>query len=95
MAAYLIADVDVLDQEAYAAYGAQAPSTLEAYGGRFLVRGGASETLEGDWQPHRTVVLEFQDMDTLKRWYDSEAYAAIKGIRLRAASASVMAVEGA
>ena len=39
MAAYLIADVEVLDQEAYAAYGAQVPSTLEAYGGRFLVRG--------------------------------------------------------
>ena len=95
MAAYLIADVEVLDQEAYAAYGAQVPSTLEAYGGRFLVRGGASETLEGDWQPHRTVVLEFQDMAALKRWYDSEEYVAIKGIRLRAASASVMAVEGA
>ena len=54
-----------------------------------------SETLEGDWQPHRTVVLEFQDMAALKRWYDSEEYVAIKGIRLRAASASVMAVEGA
>ena len=94
MAAYLIADVAVRDQESYASYGAQVPATIEQYGGRFLVRGGASHVLEGEWQPHRTVVIEFPDMDTLERWYQSEEYSAIKGVREKAAVSFVMAVEG-
>ena len=94
MAAYLIADVDVHDPESYARYGAQVPATLEPFGGRFVVRGGANEALEGEWQPHRTVVLEFPDMDSLKAWHASDAYQAIIGIRWQAATASVIAVEG-
>ncbi|MYA50683.1 MAG: DUF1330 domain-containing protein [Chloroflexi bacterium] len=94
MPAYLIANVDVQDAESYQAYGAQVPGTLEAYGGRFVVRGGASEVLEGEFQPKRVVVLEFPDMETLKAWYDSDAYQGIVGIRWEAATASVIAVEG-
>lgn len=94
MPAYLMADVQVQDQESYAAYGAQVPATLEPYGGRFLVRGGASEVIEGEWQPHRLVVIEFPDMETLKAWYNSGAYQGIVGIRWEAATASVIAVEG-
>ena len=94
MPAYLIANVDVHDPDAYAGYGAQVPGTLEAYGGRFVVRGGASEVLEGEFQPKRVVVLEFPDMETLKAWYDSDAYQGIVGIRWEAATASVIAVEG-
>ena len=94
MAAYLIADVQVHDAETFATYGAQVPATLEPFGGRFHVRGGASEVIEGEWQPHRTVVIEFPDMDTLKSWHASDAYQAILGIRLRSATTSVIAVEG-
>ena len=83
MPAYLMADVQVQDAESYAAYGAQVPATLEPYGARFLVRGGASEVIEGEWQPHRLVVIEFPDMESLKAWHASDAYQAIVGIRWR------------
>lgn len=95
MPAYLMADVQVQDQESYQAYGAQVPATLEPYGGRFLVRGGASEVIEGEFQPSRLVVIEFPDMETLTAWYNSDAYQGIVGIRWEAATASVIAVEGA
>ena len=94
MPAYLIADVDVQDPESYRAYAAQVPATIEQFGGKFLVRGGESRVLEGDWRPHRTVVLEFPDMETLDRWYNSEAYSSIIGIREQAAVSSVFVVEG-
>ncbi len=95
MPAYLMADVQVQDAESYQAYGAQVPATLEPYGGRFLVRGGASEVIEGEFQPSRLVVIEFPDMETLTAWYNSDAYQGIVGIRWEAATASVIAVEGA
>lgn len=94
MPAYLMADVQVHDQESYQAYGAQVPATLEPYGARFLVRGGASEVIEGEWQPHRLVVIEFPDMESLKAWHASDAYQGIVGIRWAAATASVIGVEG-
>ena len=94
MAAYLIADVQVHDAETFATYSAQVPATLEPYGAKFLVRGGASEVIEGEWQPHRIVVIEFPDMESLKAWHASDAYQAILGIRLRSATTSVIAVEG-
>ena len=95
MPAYVIANVDVHDADSYAAYGAQVPATLEPYGGRFVVRGGATEVFEGEWQPKRVVVLEFPDMESLTAWYNSDAYQGIVGIRWEAAAASVIAVEGA
>lgn len=95
MPAYLIADVTVRDADAYAAYAAQVPATLEPYGGRFLVRGGASEVIEGERRPGRLVVIEFPDGDALRRWYASGAYQGIVGVRWEAAEASVVAVEGA
>lgn len=95
MPAYLIADVNVRDADAYAAYAAQVPATLEPYGGRFLVRGGASEVIEGERRPGRLVVIEFPDGDALRRWHASGAYQGIVGVRWEAADASVVAVEGA
>lgn len=95
MPAYLIADVTVRDPDAYAAYAAQVPATLEPYGGRFLVRGGASEVIEGERRPGRLVVIEFPDGAALRRWYASGAYQGIVGVRWEAAEASVVAVEGA
>ena len=84
MPAYVIADIDVHDPEAYREYGALVPGTLEPFGGRFLVRGGDCEPLEGDWRPRRLVVLEFPSADHARRWYASTDYVAAMAIRHRA-----------
>ena len=94
MAAYLIVELDITDLETFEAYRKQVPATIEAYGGRYVIRGGAAETLEGDWDPARIVVLEFPDMTTLKAWYGSEMYAGPKALRLGASKARMIAVEG-
>lgn len=95
MAAYLIADVDVLDPAAYEEYKRQLPSTLEPFGARYVVRGGATEVLEGEWHPTRLVVIEFPDMARLKAWYGSPAYRPLIALRQRSARARLLAVEGA
>lgn len=94
MPAYVIADVDVHDQETYREYAQVVPGTLEPFGGRFLVRGGGYEVLEGEWRPHRLVVLEFPSADHARRWYTSEAYATAMALRHRASSGNLVLVEG-
>jgi uncharacterized protein (DUF1330 family) len=95
MAAYLIADIEVTNPAGYDEYRRQVPATVEKYGGRFVVRGGASETLEGEWGPKRVVVLEFPTMDALKRWYNSAEYKPLIALRQKNASGNVIAVQGA
>jgi uncharacterized protein (DUF1330 family) len=96
MAAYVIATVDVHvhDQALYDEYRQQVPAVVAQYGGRFLVRGGACETLEGSWQPKRVVVLEFDSTEAAKRWYDSEEYRRIADLRQRATSTEMILVQG-
>ncbi len=74
MPAYVIADVKVSDPERYRQYMALSPAAIEAAGGRFLVRGGAHEVLEGNWQPSRMVLVEFPDLATARAFYDSALY---------------------
>jgi uncharacterized protein (DUF1330 family) len=93
MPAYVIADVEIVNAERYADYSAQVPATLEPYGGRFLVRGGAT-TIEGDWLPRRLVIIEFPSIDAAHRWYESPEYQAILGIRDGAATVRVMIGDG-
>jgi uncharacterized protein (DUF1330 family) len=81
MPAYVIVGVDVTDPEAYSDYTRDVPATLEPFGGRFLVRGGAFEVLEGDWHVTRTVVLVFPSVEQAKAWHESDAYQAILPIR--------------
>ena len=95
MAAYVIASIEVTDPDLYAEYRAQVPASIEDYGGRFLVRGGESEILEGSWQPPRVVVLEFPDADAARRWYSSEEYRLLIGLRQRASTGHLLLVEGA
>ena len=92
MAAYVIVDVEVLDPEPYEAYKRGVPATLEPFGGRFVVRGGAYETLEGDWRPQRVVVLEFPSVEQAKAWHASPAYQAILPIRQRHARTNFLTV---
>jgi uncharacterized protein (DUF1330 family) len=94
MSAYVIAEVDVTDPERYARYREVVPASLEAHGGRFLARGGETATLEGDWQPKRIVVLEFDDLEAAKRWYASPEYREARDIRAGAATMRMIAVAG-
>lgn len=94
MAAYMIVHLEVIDPAAYAEYGKRVVPTIEMYGGRFLVRGGAVEVLEGDFVPKRVVVLEFADVDAAKRWYHSPEYAPLIAMRKRAARGSFYMVTG-
>ncbi len=95
MPAYVIADVTVKNPDVYAQYRQQVPATVEKYGGRFLVRGGAWESLEGAWQPGRVVVIEFPDMTAAKAWYRSQEYGPLIALRQSASSGNVLVVEGA
>lgn len=95
MAAYLIADIEVTDPTLYDEYRGRVRATIEQYGGRFLVRGGAHQVLEGAPDVHRTVVLEFPSMDALTRWYRSPEYAPLIVLRQKAAKGTLFAVEGA
>jgi uncharacterized protein (DUF1330 family) len=94
MAAYVIAEVEVTDPQAFEQYRREVPGTLAPFNGRFIVRGGACETLEGDWQPKRLVVLEFPDSAAAKAWWSSQAYAAPKALRQRSAKTRLLVVEG-
>jgi len=94
MPAYVIVETDVTDPEQYEQYKAASPAAIAAGGGRFLVRGGELAVLEGDWQPPRIVILEFEDLHAAKRWYESQAYQEAKKLREGAASFRAIAVQG-
>ena len=94
MAAYIIADVDVKDAQAFEPYKQPTAASVAQYGGRFIVQSNTHEVLEGEWHPRRLVVLEFPNMETARRWYDSEEYRNAKAIRLRHAVSNLLLVEG-
>ena len=94
MPAYVIVETDVHDPEQYEQYKAASPAAVAGGGGRFLVRGGDLVVLEGDWEPTRLVVLEFEDLDAARRWYDSPEYQEAKKLRDGAASLRMVAVQG-
>jgi uncharacterized protein (DUF1330 family) len=75
MSAYVIVDIEVTDLEGYKEYVKAAPATLNPYGGRYIARGGANETLEGDWRAKRLVILEFPSTEKAKAWWHSPEYA--------------------
>jgi uncharacterized protein (DUF1330 family) len=94
MPAYVIVETDITDPEQYERYKAASPGAVEAAGGRFVVRGGELAVLEGDWRPSRLVVLEFEDLEAAKRWYDSERYQQARRLREGAAHIRMVAVQG-
>ncbi len=94
MSAYFIVDVDVHDPKGMQEYLERVPGTLTKYGGRYIVRGGKFEIVEGDWQPSRVVMLEFPDMEQAKRWYGCEEYKEMKAARLKAAKTDIVLVQG-
>jgi uncharacterized protein (DUF1330 family) len=94
MAGYLIAEIEVTDPAGYEEYRRRVPASIERHGGRYLVRGGATETVEGDWKPRRLVVLEFPSLAQARAFYESEEYQALKAIRVRCSRGSVVLAEG-
>jgi uncharacterized protein (DUF1330 family) len=94
MPAYVIVETDIGEPEQYERYKAASPGTIAAYGGRFLVRGGEHAVLEGDWDPPRLVVVEFPDLETARRWYESPEYREAKALREGVATLRMVAVEG-
>jgi uncharacterized protein (DUF1330 family) len=94
MPAYFIVDLEVTDPAGFDEYRQLVPATIQQYGGRYVLRGAATETLVGDGQPKREVVLEFQSLEQAKRWYNSEAYRGPKALRFNTARSKVILVEG-
>ena len=94
MSAYFIVDVNVQDAAGFEEYRKRVPAIVEKYGGKFLVRGGKFEKLEGKWQPTRVVLLEFPTLEQARRWYDSEEYREPKALRFKTAKTDLILVEG-
>ena len=94
MPAYVIINIEIADPTQYDVYKQMAPSSIEAYGGRYLVRGGPVDILEGRWTPRRVVVLEFPDKRSAHAWWSSTEYADAKAMRNSCAYSEMIVVEG-
>jgi uncharacterized protein (DUF1330 family) len=95
MAAYVIVEIEVVDPVGYEEYKKQAVATVHKHVGRYIVRGGKTEVLEGDWDPKRIVILQFDSMDRAKEWLNCEEYREPRKMRHRTAKTNMILVEGA
>jgi uncharacterized protein (DUF1330 family) len=94
MPAYVVVEVTVHDPDRYDRYKLLAPPSIAAYGGRYIARGGAVETLEGSWSPRRLVLLEFPSAERARAWWSSPEYAEAKALRQASASTEMVLVDG-
>ena len=94
MAAYVITVIEVNDPAGFARYRDMVVGTIDPFGGRYIARGGAIQTLEGDWQPQRVVIAEFPSAEQARAWWDSPAYAAAKAQRQQSSRTEMIIVEG-
>jgi len=94
MPAYLISTIEITDPAAYDEYRKMVGPVLQKYGGKFIARGGKIDYLEGDWQPKRVVIVEFETMEKARAFSDSAEYAPAKAARHRSSNSSVLVVEG-
>lgn len=94
MPAYVIVDIEIHDSSLYDEYKKLAPSSIAAYGGKYLARGGACEILEGKWLPKRFVILEFESMARAKEWWGSKEYSDAKDLRHKCANTKMIVIEG-
>lgn len=93
MSAFVVVQVDVKDPARYDAYKKMVPPTLEKFGGRFVVRGGAVHAMEGDWSPKRFVLIEFPSVERAKAWWASPEYAEAKALRQATSDSRLIIVE--
>ncbi len=95
MVAYIVVDTEIENPDAYEEYKLMAKPLVEKYGGSYLARGGDLDVKENDrWTPVRVVILQFPDMDTARRFTDSEEYAPAKALRRANAKCTVAIVDG-
>ena len=94
MTAYFIIQINVKNKENYELYKNKVTPIVEKYGGKYIVRGGKSENVEGSWPYQRTVVLEFPTYEMVKKWHDSEEYKPIKKIRKDNSEGNAIIIEG-
>jgi uncharacterized protein (DUF1330 family) len=94
MSAYVIVEIDVTDSVGYEEYKKRAGATVAQHGGKYIVRGGKTEVLEGDWKPKRIVVLQFESMQRAKEWLNCEEYREPRKMRHRTAKTNMILVEG-
>jgi uncharacterized protein (DUF1330 family) len=94
MPAYIVVEVEVADPVRYEDYKRMVPASLAPFDGRFLVRGGKVENLEGEWSPKRLVIVEFPSMDKARAWWNSTEYAEAKALRQATAKTQMIVVEG-
>ena len=95
MPAYVINDMEVTDPQLFEEYKKLSPPTVAQYGGRFLARGGRTETLEGNWSPRRLVILEFPSLARAQAWIDSPEYAPARRLRQLSSRSNIIVLEGA
>ncbi len=94
MAAYLIVEVETTDEALMAEYRKHTPGAIAKFGGKFIVRGGKTRTVEGGWTPPRIVMIEFPTFDAAEKFYDSEHYKPILAMRLKAGKSKAIIVDG-
>jgi uncharacterized protein (DUF1330 family) len=94
MSAYVIVEIEVTDPVGYEDYKKQAAATVHKYGGKYIVRGGKTEVLEGGWKPKRIVVLEFPTMERAKEWLNCPEYAEPRKLRHKTAKTNMLVIEG-
>jgi uncharacterized protein (DUF1330 family) len=94
MAAYLIVEVETIDEALMTEYRKHTPAAVAKFGGKFIVRGGKTRTVEGGWTPSRLVVIEFPDFAKAEEFYDSEHYKPILAMRLKAGKSKAVIVDG-
>lgn len=94
MAAYVVVEITIHDPSVYDSYKTLAPASIARYGGRYLVRGGTTTTLEGGWDPQRLVILEFPDAEKGSAWWHSAGYAEAKAMRQSCATTRMVMIDG-
>lgn len=95
MSAYIIVDIHITDPVRYEEYKKQVAPMVAAHGGRYLARGGETQTLEGKWKPGRVVILEFPSLERARAWHDSIEYAPAKALRQSCAATEMVLIQGA
>ena len=94
MAGYLIAELNVTDQGLFAEFAEKIVELVKEHDGRYLVRGGQTEVIEGDWSPQRVVVIEFDGYDQVAAFVHSPEYIELAKLRSNSSEASTIIVNG-
>lgn len=94
MTAFVIVDIEVTDPAGYEKYKQLAPPAVALYGGKYVARGGRTETLEGDWKPNRLVILQFESVERAKAWLNSDEYSEARALRHKYAKSQMVVIEG-